>query len=127
MNTRISEELINLIRKEIVQRREEGCDVEAIEGSVERALGRSNGLQEVELHNILRELESLQPVESFPYVEPSTLDEIRAERPDGPPRRAAPYEIKSHRCSVARPHPWGMVRASCWLRLGETCGGLVKR
>jgi len=31
MNTRISEELINLIRQEIVQRREEGCDVEAIE------------------------------------------------------------------------------------------------
>ena len=39
----ISKELIDLIRKEIVQRREEGCDVEAIEECVERALARSAG------------------------------------------------------------------------------------
>jgi len=80
------EELNELIRYEIVQRREEGCDVEAIEEAVERALGRSDGLQGIELYTIPHDLESLQPAESFPYVEPSTLDEIRAERPDGPRR-----------------------------------------
>jgi len=82
----ISKELIDLIRDEIVQRREERCNVEAIEERVERALRRSDGLRGVELYAILCELESLQPAESFPYVEPSTLDEIRAERPDGPRR-----------------------------------------
>jgi len=81
-------ELTNLIRYEIVQRREEGCDVEAIEEGVESALRRSDGLPGVELHAILSDLESLHPAESFPYVEPSTLDEIRAERPDGPRRMA---------------------------------------
>ena len=80
------DELIDLIRQEIVQRREEGCDVEVMEERVEHALRRSDGLQGVELDAILGELESLQPVESFPYREPSTLDEIRAERPDGPRR-----------------------------------------
>ena len=82
----VFEKLIELIRYEIVQRREEGCDVEAIEEAVERALGRSDGLQGIELYTILHDLKSLQPAESFPYVEPSTLDEIRAERPDGPRR-----------------------------------------
>jgi len=71
-----------------VQRREEGCDVEAMEERVEHELKRSDGLQKGELDAILCELESLQPAESFPYVEPSTLDEIRAERPDGPRRMA---------------------------------------
>ncbi len=78
--------LIGFIRREIVQRREEGCDVKAIEEAVEHALGRSDGLRGVELDAILCNLENLQPAESFPYVEPSTLDEIRAERPDGPRR-----------------------------------------
>jgi len=79
-------ELTDLIRYEIVQRREEGYKVEAIEERVERALKGSDGLGEPELYAILRELESLQPTESFSYVEPSTLDDIRAERPDGPRR-----------------------------------------
>jgi len=77
-------ELIDLVRHEIVQQREEGCDVGAIEERVERTLRRSDGLRGVELYAILCNLGSLQPAESFPYAEPSTLDEIRAERPDGP-------------------------------------------
>ena len=81
-----AKEFLNVIRQEVVQRREEGCDVEAMGERVLHALRRSDGLQAVELHTILCDLESLQPAESFPYVEPSTLDEIRAERPDGPRR-----------------------------------------
>ena len=79
-------ELTDLMRYEIVQQREEGSKVEGIEECVERALKGSDGLGEPELYAILRELESLQPTESFSYVEPSTLDDIRAERPDGPRR-----------------------------------------
>ncbi len=82
----ISGELLNLVRYEIVQRREEGCDVEAIEEHVEHAISRSDGLRGIELYTVLQDLESLQPAGSFSYVEPSTLDEIRAERPDGPRR-----------------------------------------
>ena len=99
MNTRISEELINLIHYEIVQRREEGCDVKAIETHVERVLRRNEGLQRVELDTILQDLESMRPAESFPYVEPSTLDEIRAERPDGP--RRIPLNLQMLRCLTA--------------------------
>ena len=86
MNMRISKELIDLIHYEIVQRREEGCDVNAIETHVERVLRRNERLQRVELDTILQDLESTRPAELFPYVEPSTLDDIRAERPDGPRR-----------------------------------------
>ncbi len=82
----ISKGLIDLIRYEVVQRREEGCNVEAIEERVERALRRSDRLRGIELYAILCNLESLQPAESFPYVEPSTLDELHAERPDRPCR-----------------------------------------
>lgn len=82
----ISPELLDLVRYEIIQRREEGCEVGEIEKRVERALEKSDALQGTELYTILHDLESLRPVESFPYVEPSTLDEIRTLRPDGPRR-----------------------------------------
>lgn len=82
----MSRELLDLIRYETIQRREEGCQVGAIEERVERALGRKNGLRGTELCAILDDLESLQPAESFPYTEPSTLDDIRAQRPEGPRR-----------------------------------------
>lgn len=79
-------ELIGLIKSEITQRREEGCDVEEIENQVEIALQLSNGMKGIELYNILHNLKSLEPAEDFPYIEPSTLEEIRSERPDGPRR-----------------------------------------
>jgi len=76
-------ELINLIKSEIIQSREEGCEVESIEEQVEKALKLSNGMKGVELYNILHNLKSLEPADDFPYVEPSTLEEIHAERPNG--------------------------------------------
>ena len=36
-----------------------------------------------ELHELYEELMALPIDEGFPYVEPSTLEEIKAERPDG--------------------------------------------
>jgi len=80
------EELVELIRYEIVQRRQEGCDIKAIEEQVEKALQRNDGLKGVELHALLHNLEGLQPEEQFPYVEPCTLEDIRAQRPAGPRR-----------------------------------------
>jgi ADP-ribosylglycohydrolase len=77
---------VELIRYEIVQRRQEGCTIEAIEERVEKALQRSDGLKGVELYTIMDDLKGLQPEESFPYVEPSTLEDIRVQRPDGPRR-----------------------------------------
>ena len=74
------DEYISLVRAEIAQRREEGCDVDTIDAAV------ADSLSKEELCAILRDLDELQPAESFRYVEPSTLDEIRAERPDGPRR-----------------------------------------
>ena len=81
-----TEELLEIIRYEIVERRQEGCDVAAIEEGLENALQKTEGLKTVELDAILRDLEGLEPDTSFPYVEPSTLEEIRAARPDGPRR-----------------------------------------
>jgi len=80
------DELIYLIRQEVVQRREEGYDVEAMAERVEHILKKSDELRGSELGTILDEFDSLQPPESFPYTEPSTLDDIRAERPEGPRR-----------------------------------------
>ena len=74
-----------LIRLELVQRREEGCDVSAFEPRVEQALAdeATDDSVFVALYN---ELDVLEPDPSFPYEEPSDLEAIRALRPDGPRR-----------------------------------------
>jgi len=74
------------IRQEVAQRREEGCDTGAIDEQVEKALQRGDGLKGLEHYAILHNLEGLQPEESFPYMEPCALEDIRAQRPDGPRR-----------------------------------------
>ena len=74
-----------IIRIELVQRREEGCDVAAFEPRVEQALAdeMTDDSVFVELYNAL---DALEPDPSFPYEEPSDLEAIRALRPDGPRR-----------------------------------------
>jgi len=57
----VSRDLINLVRYEVIQRREEGYDVEVIEEHVEHILRKSDELQEAELVALLHDLESLQP------------------------------------------------------------------
>jgi len=90
----------NLIRFEMDQQREEGCDVKPVSDRFLQITGKGPeildtkkvpiimGMEnlEVELRPLFEDLEKMVPVESFPYVEPSTLDAIRAERPDGPRR-----------------------------------------
>ena len=74
-----------LIRVEMTQRREEGCDVSAFEGPVQVALADEN-TDEAVFGKLYDELDALQPASSFPYQEPSELEAIRALRPDGPRR-----------------------------------------
>ncbi|MDE0054488.1 MAG: ADP-ribosylglycohydrolase family protein [Gammaproteobacteria bacterium] len=74
-----------LLRLELVQRREEGCDVAALEPRVERALADETTDDSVFVA-LYDELDALEPDPSFPYEEPSDLEAIRALRPDGPRR-----------------------------------------
>ena len=69
-----------LIRAELIQRQEEGCDIEEISTRIKAALGEEvDGAELVSLYDELMEL----PIdESFSYVEPSTLGEIHKERPE---------------------------------------------
>ncbi len=71
--------MVQLLRDEIVQRREEGCDVAGYEAEVANLLPG-----DVESAEALFEaLENLEPEPGFPYAEPVGYDGIRAARPDG--------------------------------------------
>ena len=74
-----------MVRAELAQRREEGCDVAALEPRVEQAFAdeETDAAVFVALYD---ELDALEPDPSFPYHEPSDLEAIRALRPDGPRR-----------------------------------------
>ena len=69
-----------LVRAEIAQRREEGCDTSEVEGKLYRMREKSPR----RLEALLEELDALSPRPDFPYSEPSDLPRIRAERPSGP-------------------------------------------
>ena len=75
------ETFILLLKDEMVQRREEGCEVDQILSEFTR-LG--SVASEQELMGISERLESLPASSSFPYREPSELEEIRRQRPAGP-------------------------------------------
>ena len=79
-------EFADLLGPEIAQRRAEGCDVAAFEERVKGAREKKPDLSIAEQVSILDELEDPAPEASFPYEEPSTLEEIRALRPEGPRR-----------------------------------------
>lgn len=74
-------DLKELVQKEIVQRREEGCDTAGFEVKWKEA-----GDDESKLMAVYEELGKLEVSADFPYDEPSGLEEIRAARPAGPRR-----------------------------------------
>lgn len=76
-------DLYSLLQAELVQRREEGCNVGQFEAPVAELDERA---QPAEINALYDELMELEPQSDFPYVEPSELDAIRYERPDGPRR-----------------------------------------
>jgi len=74
--------LIELAAAELAQRREEGCPVGEVQARLDRAVvGRPS---RSEFEAILVDLQHLAVAPDFPWREPSTLPEIRAERPAGP-------------------------------------------
>lgn len=75
-----------IIRQELVQRREEGCDTSAIEPRIRAALENARESDVAEFEALYDELDNLEIDSAFLYDEPSTLDAIHALRPEGPRR-----------------------------------------
>lgn len=69
--------LEQIVKDEIVQRKEEGYDIEEIEKRFIEMKEKSV----YELKEILEALEKSTIKHDYPYKEPSNLEEIRAERP----------------------------------------------
>jgi ADP-ribosylglycohydrolase len=68
-----------LVREEIIQREQEGCDVSEMRKQLVAAGG-----EEGHLFQLYQALTVLQPRPGFPYVEPNSLEEIRAQAPVRP-------------------------------------------
>jgi len=75
------EELERLVRDEIKQKEEEGCDVSEVKSVLARI---ESSRDSSSLKTIMEKLSKIKPKPNFPYWEPSDLTEIRDERPEGP-------------------------------------------
>lgn len=73
----------DLLADELTQRREEGCDVAALEAPIAAALADS-ATDSAALEALLERLDATQPLPDWPYDEPSTLAGIRSSLPDAP-------------------------------------------
>jgi ADP-ribosylglycohydrolase len=71
-----------LIKAELKQRNEEGCNTEDIAKRIAAAL--ESEISESDWSRLYDELMALPVDPAFPYTEPSTLEDIRAQRPDAP-------------------------------------------
>ncbi|GAB4561966.1 MAG: ADP-ribosylglycohydrolase family protein [Anaerolineae bacterium] len=81
-------ELRQLLRDEITQRREEGCDTSPVEAQAEQLEAASAD----EMLALYERLMRLEPRPDFRYEEPSDLPTIHALRPAGPRHLAAPWD-----------------------------------
>ncbi|MGI9233674.1 MAG: ADP-ribosylglycohydrolase family protein [Woeseiaceae bacterium] len=82
-----------LIKAELLQRREEGCDVNEICGRITAALGGE--VDEAGLSRLYDELMALPVDDAFPYSEPSTMEDIRSQRPNAPRKLDMAWEDDS--------------------------------
>ncbi|KRE98401.1 hypothetical protein ASG89_05155 [Paenibacillus sp. Soil766] len=73
-------QLRGLVKGEVTQRREEGCNVEEIQAEIQA----SPKLTDSQLMEIYQRLMALKPSSEFPFQEPNGLEEIRGLRPEGP-------------------------------------------
>ncbi|MCL6605142.1 MAG: ADP-ribosylglycohydrolase family protein [Paenibacillus sp.] len=71
--------LYNLLKQEVIQRNEEGCNTEGFVEKIEAA-----GNDRLKLMTLYEELMQLPIRSDFPFSEPSELEDIRKERPEGP-------------------------------------------
>lgn len=80
------ERLQETVQFEIAQRGEEGCLIEGFADKLAAA-----GADELKLMQVYNELMELTISEDFPYQEPSSLEEIRHLRPEGPRKLEADW------------------------------------
>ncbi len=73
-----------LIRSEIAQRKEEGCDVRVVEELLSELVEGGSLSMTQQLMPLWEELASLPVDPGFPYKEPSNLESIKKTRPKGP-------------------------------------------
>ena len=124
----------NLLRDEIIQRREEGCSVDAIEAKFKAlgadAPGRPKALSDAErlkqlerlyaqLERLYAQLDRKRPRRSLAGNEPSDLAGIRALRPEGPRRLA--LGLSDAECRDRILGAWLGRAAGCLL--GKPCEG----
>lgn len=79
--------LENLVREEVIQRAQEGCDIGDLGAQVAQA-----GQDQARLMILYRRLMALPVQPDFPYIEPDDLAAIRAARPAGPRLLAASWD-----------------------------------
>ena len=72
-----------LLASEIMQRREEGCDVTSIERRLASILEDREDNWDGTISSLWVDLEQLTPEPGFKYHEPSDIESIRASRPEG--------------------------------------------
>jgi ADP-ribosylglycohydrolase len=72
-----------LVRREIIQRREEGCRVDEVERKYKAAIEGNSTDMGTKLDRLWVELEQLTPMPDFPFYEPSDLEKIKEKRPEG--------------------------------------------
>ena len=87
-----ADELIMLLREEVRQRREEGCDVGGFKGRIRQA-GRNGKRLEAVYDRLMR----LRPDARLARAEPSDLAGIRRLRPRGPRRIKSPVSARTLR------------------------------
>jgi ADP-ribosylglycohydrolase len=90
------ENSLQLLKYEVKQRAEEGCDVSgwnekiaAVELELRQTAAASPGDAAAQIDSLYQELVALPIQPGFSYVEPSDLESIREQRPDGPRRLEA--------------------------------------
>jgi len=122
-----------LIRSEIAQRKEEGCDTSRVEEALSKFVEKRPPDIALQLESFWDELQSLPAEPGFPYEEPSDLESIREARPHGPRDLQvdlAPeaYFDKVHGawlgrcvgCLLGKPvEGWPRDRIEGYLRLGD--------
>ena len=122
-----------LIKSEIAQRKEEGCDTSHVEESLSKIVEKRPPDITRQLETIWYELQSLPVEQGFPYEEPSDLDSIREARPQGPrdlhiELTSEAYLDKVHGawlgrcvgCLLGKPvEGWPRDRIEGYLRLGD--------
>ncbi|MGQ9683141.1 MAG: ADP-ribosylglycohydrolase family protein [Anaerolineae bacterium] len=118
-----------LLQLEVIQRREEGCDVGGLDAEVSALLPGDVDAAEA----LYKALDNLEPEPTFPYREPSSYDGIRAARPTGVRRMPVAWDDDTLRdriqgawlgrcigCSVGKPvEGWPRERIEEYLSLAK--------